>query len=108
MGTEPIVVRGLGRGGTTAAAIFAAMAVSRRLPVPLLLGLRIAARRPRRALLSVASIAVMVTGLVTALAADDQLGGQEGTGTPGLADPRADRLSHVLLLITVRSLCRPR
>ena len=44
------------------------IAVSARLPVPLLLGLRLAARRPRRALLSAASIAVTVTGIVAVLA----------------------------------------
>ena len=38
------------------------IAISARLPVPLLLGLRLVARRPRRALLSAASIAVTVTG----------------------------------------------
>src|SRR4051812_15403839 len=77
------------------------MALSRRLPVPLLLGLRIAGRRPRRALLSLASVAVTVTGLVTALAAHSQLGGRASLITPGVADPRTDRLSHVLALITV-------
>ena len=39
-----------------------------RLPVPLLLGLRMAARRPRRAVLGAASIAVTVTGIVAVLA----------------------------------------
>jgi hypothetical protein len=37
---------------------------SRRLPVPMLVGLRLVARRPRRALLSTANMAVTVTGLV--------------------------------------------
>jgi ABC-type lipoprotein release transport system permease subunit len=37
------------------------------LPAPLLLGLRLAVRRPRRTLLSVASVAVTVTGVVTVL-----------------------------------------
>jgi putative ABC transport system permease protein len=64
------------------------MALTRRAPVPLLLGLRIAGRRPRRALLSVASVAVAVTGLVTALAAHNQLSGQQGAVTHGVADPR--------------------
>ncbi len=43
-------------------------AVLGRLPVPLLLGLRMVARRPRRALLSAASIALTVTGVVAVLA----------------------------------------
>jgi hypothetical protein len=44
------------------------IAVSARLPVPLLLGLRMTARRPRRVVLSVVSIAITVTGIVAALA----------------------------------------
>src|SRR5262249_28646768 len=46
----------------------ALIAASARLPVPLLLGLRLVARRPRRALLGAASIAVTVTGIVAVLA----------------------------------------
>ena len=42
--------------------------VSRKLPVPALFGLRLIARRPRRALLSAANIAVTVTGIVTVIA----------------------------------------
>ena len=42
--------------------------LSRKLPVPALFGLRLVARRPRRAILSAASIAVTVMGLVAALA----------------------------------------
>ena len=44
------------------------IALSARLPVPLLLGLRLVARRPRRALLSTASVAVTATGIVAVLA----------------------------------------
>jgi hypothetical protein len=42
--------------------------LSRKLPVPALVGLRLVARRPRRAILSAASFAVTVMGLVAALA----------------------------------------
>ena len=42
--------------------------LSRKLPVPALFGLRLVARRPRRAIFSAASIAVAVMGLVAALA----------------------------------------
>src|SRR4029077_4603799 len=42
--------------------------LSGKLPVPALLGLRLVARRPRRAIFSAASIAVAVMGLVAALA----------------------------------------
>jgi putative ABC transport system permease protein len=76
------------------------IAISARLPVPLLLGLRIAARRPRRTALFVVSVAITVSGIVTALAAQAQLQSQRVSGS-GLADPRFDRLSQVLLLITI-------
>ena len=45
------------------------IAISARLPVPLLLGLRVAARRPRRVVLNTISIFVTVTGIVAVLAA---------------------------------------
>ncbi|HEX6713516.1 MAG TPA: FtsX-like permease family protein [Thermoleophilaceae bacterium] len=70
------------------------IAISARLPVPLLLGLRVAGRRPRRVVLGVASIAITVSGLVAALAAHAELAdGSNGT--------RADRLNQVLLAITI-------
>jgi putative ABC transport system permease protein len=73
------------------------IAVSARLPVPLLLGLRVAARRPRRVALGVVSIAITVTGIVAALAAhtNAQLGEDRGST---IADARLDR---VLLAITI-------
>jgi putative ABC transport system permease protein len=88
------------------------IALSARLPVPLLLGLRVAARRPRRVVLAALSIAITVSGVVAALCAHadlnataltthsiaDQLSGSGGS----LADPsRAHRLNQVLLLITI-------
>jgi putative ABC transport system permease protein len=88
------------------------IALSSRLPVPLLLGLRVAARRPRRVVLATASIAITVSGIVAALAAHadvnasqltgasiaDQLSGASGS----VADAsRADRLNQVLLVITL-------
>jgi ABC-type lipoprotein release transport system permease subunit len=75
--------------------------VSARLPIPLMLGLRLAARRPRRTALGVLSIAITVTGIVAVLAAHAELGAQQVVGSSGLADPRADRLNQVLLVITV-------
>jgi ABC-type antimicrobial peptide transport system permease subunit len=68
--------------------------VSRHLPVPLLLALRIAARRPRRVVLSIASITITVSGLVAALAAHADL----ADGSGGV---RADRLNQVLVAITI-------
>ena len=49
------------------------IALSARLPVPLLLGLRVAARRPRRVVLATISIAITVSGIVAALAAHSDL-----------------------------------
>jgi putative ABC transport system permease protein len=43
------------------------IAISARLPVPLLLALRVAARRPRRVVLGVISIAITVSGIFVAL-----------------------------------------
>jgi ABC-type lipoprotein release transport system permease subunit len=71
------------------------IAISARLPVPLLLGLRVAARRPRRVVLGVVSIAITVSGIVAALAADAQLGEDRGSTI------RSDRVDQVLLVITI-------
>ena len=77
------------------------IALSSRLPIPLLLGLRVAARRPRRSVLAVASIAVTVTGIVAALSAHAQLDAQEGPAAASTFDQlRSDRLNSVLLMIT--------
>lgn len=75
------------------------IALSARLPVPLLFGLRMAARRPRRVLLGGASILVAVSGIVAVLAAHATLGA-DWDGPAGL-DPQADRLNRVLLVLTV-------
>ena len=76
-------------------------AISARLPVPLLLGLRLAARRPRRAVLSAASIAVTVTGIVAVLAFHAAAGRQGFGGSSGLGNPVYDRDEQVLLVLTV-------
>jgi ABC-type lipoprotein release transport system permease subunit len=77
------------------------IAISARLPVPLLLGLRLVARRPRRALLSVASVAVTTTGVVAVLAfhttAHQKFSGAAGeVGNPVIA-----RDEQMLMIITV-------
>ena len=72
------------------------IAISARLPVPLLLGLRIAARRPRRTLLGVLSIAITVSGIVAALAAYAHFYTEKAPG----ADPRAE-IGEMLQLITI-------
>ncbi|MGO9780943.1 MAG: FtsX-like permease family protein [Streptosporangiaceae bacterium] len=76
--------------------------LSSRLPGPALFGLRMAARRPRRALLSAASVAVTVCGIVAVLAfhatvSTTMTGGRAG----GLASPVVSRDEQVLTVITI-------
>jgi putative ABC transport system permease protein len=73
---------------------------SARLPVPLLLGIRLAARRPRRAALSAASIAVTVAGIVAVLAYHAHAGQQSNGGSGGLANPLLDHDQQILLMVT--------
>jgi len=76
--------------------------LSRKLPVPALFGLRLVARRPRRAIFSAASIAVAVMGLVAALAiraAVDSKFSRLSTG--GLVNPDVPRAEQVLTAITI-------
>ncbi len=75
--------------------------VSRRLPAPLLLGLRVIARRPRRGLLSAASIAVTVTGLVAVLAFHATADARLSQASSGLGDPVVDRDEQMLVVLTV-------
>jgi putative ABC transport system permease protein len=70
------------------------IAISARLPVALLLGLRLAARRPRRTILAVASIAITTSGIVAALAAHADL-------ADGSNPARAERLNDVLLTLSL-------
>jgi ABC-type antimicrobial peptide transport system permease subunit len=75
------------------------IAVSRWLPVPLLLGLRLAARRPRRLVLSTASIIItvaMVVGVLT-IRQLDHVSKVPG----GLINPVHAGVNQVLLVITV-------
>ena len=80
------------------------VALSARLPVPLLLGVRMATRRLRRAFLSMASIAVTVAGLVAVLAFHtlaDHVIDNAMTGSSGLTDPVVQRDSQMLLVLTI-------
>ncbi|MDR3036455.1 MAG: FtsX-like permease family protein, partial [Kitasatospora sp.] len=83
---------------------------SARLPVPLLLAARLAARRPRRVLLNVLSIAVTVSGIVAVLFAHavltvSEFGMSAGSANPNLFDvgftSKAQREDQVLLIITL-------
>jgi putative ABC transport system permease protein len=75
--------------------------ISARLPVPLLLGLRLVARRPRRALLSAFSIAVTATGIVAVLAFHATAGQERFGGSSGLRNPAAIRDEQMLMVVTV-------
>ena len=77
--------------------------LSRKLPVPALIGMRLVARRPRRAIFSAASIAVAVMGLVAALAihaAVDNKFSHFGS-SDGLVNPDVPRAEQVLTAITI-------
>jgi ABC-type antimicrobial peptide transport system permease subunit len=75
--------------------------LSRRMPVPLLIGMRIMARRLRRTALAVASIFVTVSGIVAVTIAHDQLKTSDAATMAGLADPTLQRADQVLAVITV-------
>jgi putative ABC transport system permease protein len=77
------------------------IAISARLPVPLLLGLRLIARRPRRALLTTASVAVTSTGIMAVLTfhatADRMISG----AASGMSNPVVSRDEQMLTVLTV-------
>jgi putative ABC transport system permease protein len=75
--------------------------VSRHLPVPLLLGLRLVARRTRRALLGAASIAVTTAGIVAIVTFHVTATSQLAAATAGLGNPVIDRDEQMLLVLTV-------
>ncbi|HWD53508.1 MAG TPA: FtsX-like permease family protein [Acidimicrobiales bacterium] len=75
--------------------------LSARLPVPLLIGLRVMARRLRRTTLSVLSIFVTVSGVVAVLIVHGRLNSAEFNGVSGLVNPRTTRANEVLLAVTV-------
>jgi ABC-type lipoprotein release transport system permease subunit len=70
--------------------------LSARLPVPLLIGLRVVARRPRRTVLGALAVAITVSGIVAALAAHAHFNTEKAPGS----DPRGE-LSQVLLLFAI-------
>ncbi|HEV2638466.1 MAG TPA: FtsX-like permease family protein [Actinocrinis sp.] len=76
------------------------IALSARLPVPALLGLRMAARRPRRSVLSAISIAITVATIVTVMIA---FAGSPGSVVDGFTSPTPPRnllQEHVILAFT--------
>jgi putative ABC transport system permease protein len=75
------------------------IALSARLPVPLLLALRVAARRPQRVILAVVSITVTVSGIYVLLVLNAVLG--DLTGTSAYTEAQVTVLRQVLLVWTV-------
>jgi putative ABC transport system permease protein len=83
----------------------AVIRISNRLPIPAMFGLRLVARRPRRAVLSAANIAVTVTGIVAVIAfhadVDNKLSAASAVTAPGLFDPVVNRDEQMLTVITI-------
>ena len=79
----------------------ALIALSARLPVPLLLGIRMAAGRLRRAVLGAASIAVTSTGIVAVLTFRATVDHDLGPGSGQVGDPVVTRDTQMLLVITI-------
>jgi putative ABC transport system permease protein len=77
------------------------IALSRRLPAPLLLGVRVIARRPRRAVLTAASVAVTVAGIVAVLTFHASVDMRLGASASAVSDPVVDRDEQMLVVITV-------
>ena len=79
--------------------------ISAGLPVPVLFGLRLVGRRPRRALLSAANIAVTVTGIVAVLSFHATVNSRLATAgsltAGGLSDPVVVRDEQMLTVITI-------
>ena len=75
----PSTVRALADAARTPRRGKALIALSAHLPAPLLVGLRIAARRPRRTILGVCTIAIAICGMVVVMCAQTKLD-DEGPG----------------------------
>ena len=79
----------------------ALIALSARLPVPLLLGTRMAAGRLRRAVLGAASIAVTSAGIVAVLAFRATVDYDLGAGSGKVGDPVVSRDTQMLVVLTI-------
>ena len=77
------------------------IALSSRLPTPLLLGLRLVARRPRRALLVAASTAVTVMGIVAVLAFHRTVALRLAGVSSGIGNPVVSRDEQMLQILTI-------
>ena len=72
------------------------VALSARLPVPLLLAVRQLGRRPRRALLNAVSIAVTVTGIVAVAA----YARTHSSGSRSISNLKVERLHELMAMVT--------
>ena len=83
----------------------AMIALSARLPAALVLGLLLAARRPRRAILSTVSLLITEVMIVCALALHSSFATGKSTDVmvsqPGLGNPLLTRVDSVVLIVTV-------
>jgi ABC-type lipoprotein release transport system permease subunit len=77
------------------------IALSARMPVPLLLGMRMTARRLRRAVLGAASIAVTSAGIGAVLTFHATVGHDLGPGGGQVGNPVATRDTQMLAVITI-------
>ncbi|GAA4607723.1 hypothetical protein GCM10023195_29640 [Actinoallomurus liliacearum] len=80
--------------------------LSARLPVPLLLGLRLAARRPRRAALALTSLAVTAAMVVAAIALHGDIARKDARTTglmfvPGAENPVTRQVNQVVITMTL-------
>ena len=74
--------------------------LSSHLPPPLLVGTRLASRRPRRIVLSAATVVITVSGIVAVLIAHVN-DAPHGRISSALPDPRTIRLDELMLIITI-------
>src|SRR5499427_8526703 len=83
----------------------AMIALSARLPAPLVLGLLLAIRRPRRAILTALSLLITDVMIVCALALHSSFASGKSTDVmvsqPGLGNPLLARVDSVVLVVTV-------
>ena len=81
--------------------------ISAALPVPLLLALRLVARRTRRTILTLASLVIAVTMVVTALTVERQLAVHEDSAAAGFSASSAiyESANHVLIVLSVALVC---
>jgi len=77
------------------------IALSARLPVPLLLGIRMAAGRLRRAVLGAASIAVTTAGIIAVLTFRATVDHNLGPAAGQVGDPVVTRDTQMLVVITI-------